>query len=115
MSPSPTHNLEKAMAKTPEKKVKDACYAVLREHGAYYFSPVTGGFGKSGVPDIIACWRGLFLAIECKAGYNKPTLLQEKEMKAIEQAGGTALVIREDSIELLHAWFTDMETHSGAD
>ena len=113
--PSPTYNLERAMAKTPEKKVKDACYAVLREHGAYFFSPVTGGFGKSGVPDIIACWRGRFLAIECKAGYNKPTLLQEKEMKAVGQAGGTALVIREDSVELLYAWFNDMEVQDGSD
>lgn len=102
------------MAKTPEKKVKDACYAVLREHGAYYFSPVTGGYGKSGVPDIIACWRGLFLAIECKAGYNKPTLLQEKEMQAIERAGGTALVIREDSIDMLREWFIKKGESYGA-
>jgi hypothetical protein len=102
------------MAKTPEKKVKDACYAVLREHGAYYFSPVTGGYGKSGVPDIIVCWRGFFLAIECKAGYNKPTLLQEKEMKAIEMAGGTALVIREDSIDLLREWFANKGAKYGS-
>jgi Holliday junction resolvase len=97
------------MPKTPESRVKAACVEILKSHNAYYFFPVTGGFGKSGVPDIIVCWRGVFLAIECKAGYNKPTLLQEREMHAIERAGGTALVIREDSVDMLDNWFTEME------
>ena len=86
------------MARTPEKKVKDACTEVLREFGAYYFFPVTGGYGKSGVPDLIACYKGRFIAIECKAGYNKPTALQEKELRAIEAAAGHTLVIREDTV-----------------
>jgi Holliday junction resolvase len=60
-----------------------------------------GGYGKSGVPDIIACYRGRFIAIECKAGYNKPTPLQEKELRAIEAARGVALVVREDTVEEL--------------
>ena len=89
------------MARTPEGKVKDACTEVLREFGAYYFFPVMGGYGKSGVPDIIACYRGRFIAIECKAGYNKPTPLQEKELRAIEAARGVALVVREDTVEEL--------------
>lgn len=89
------------MARTPESKVKAACTQVLREFGAYYFFPVMGGYGKSGVPDIIACHKGRFIAIECKAGYNKPTPLQEKELHAIEAAEGYALVVREDTVEEL--------------
>ena len=94
------------MAATPEKKVKNACIVVLKRWGAWYFAPMTGGFGKSGVPDIIVCWRGLFLAIECKAGKNQPTLLQEREMQGIRNAEGTALVIREDNVHELEEWFT---------
>jgi len=89
------------MAKTPEKRVKDACVEVLKAFNAYYFFPVMGGYGRSGIPDIIACFRGHFIAIECKAGFNTTTQLQERELKAIATAGGVTLVIREDTIELL--------------
>ncbi len=83
---------------TPEAKVKKKIVAVLKEHGAYYFYPVTGGFGRSGVPDIIVCHRGRFIGIECKAGKNKPTPLQEKNLQDIEVAGGIAMVVNEDNI-----------------
>ena len=39
---------------TPEAKVKKKVVAVLKQHKAYYFYPVTGGYGRSGVPDVIA-------------------------------------------------------------
>jgi len=92
------------MTATPEKKVKLACTALLKKHGAYHFLPVTGGFGKSGVPDIIVCYRGLFLGIECKAGKGKTTALQEREMEFIRAAGGSTLVIRENNINELQEW-----------
>lgn len=92
------------MAATPESKVKARCVAVLKSYHAYYFYPVMGGYGRSGIPDIIVCHRGHFLAIECKAGANKPTALQEREMEYIRAAGGTTLVIREDNINELVHW-----------
>tara|TARA_R110000824_G_scaffold91927_2_gene223279 strand:- start:223 stop:498 length:276 start_codon:yes stop_codon:yes gene_type:complete len=70
----------------------------LKEMGAYYFYPVTGGYGRSGVPDIIGCHKGKFFGIECKAGKNKPTPLQEKNLQDISSAGGIALVINEDNM-----------------
>ncbi len=85
------------MAQTPEKKVKDKVVAQLKSLGAYYFYPVSGGFGASGVPDIVACYKGLFFGIECKAGKNKPTKLQELNLRQITGSGGTALVINEDN------------------
>jgi Holliday junction resolvase len=92
------------MAATPEKKVKDKVVALLKEHNAYYFFPATHGYGRSGVPDIIGCLGGRFFAIECKAGKNKPTALQEREMQRIRDAGGHTLVINEDNIEDLRTW-----------
>lgn len=83
---------------TPEAKVKKKIVALLKEHGAYYFYPVTGGYGRSGVPDIIVCHKGKFIGIECKAGNNKPTPLQEKNLKDIQAAGGVSLVVNEDNI-----------------
>lgn len=89
---------------TPEAKVKAKVVKILKAHGVYYFYPVTGGFGRSGIPDVICCVSGYFLAIECKAGKNKPTPLQEAEMQKIRDAGGVTLVVNEtniDDVELL--------------
>ena len=83
---------------TPEAKVKKKVVRILKEAGAYYFYPVTGGFGRSGVPDVVACYKGRFIGIECKAGKNKPTPLQEKNLQDIEVAGGIAMVVNEDNI-----------------
>lgn len=89
------------MAMTPEKKVKQAVAKLLKEAGAYYFFPATGGYGRSGVPDIVGCLNGNFFAIECKAGSNQPTALQELELEKIRKSEGRAIVINEDRIDLL--------------
>ena len=83
------------MAMTPEKKVKNAVVKQLKELGAYYFYPVTGGYGASGVPDIVGCYYGRFFAFECKAGKNKPTPLQQKNIDQITEMKGIVAVINE--------------------
>jgi Holliday junction resolvase len=89
------------MAQTPEKKVKDKVVKLLKQYGVYYFFPATHGFGRSGVPDVVCCIKGQFLAVECKAGNNTPTALQEKEMADIRKAGGVTFVINELNLTLL--------------
>ena len=80
---------------TPEKKVKRKIVALLKEYNTYYFFPATGGYGKSGVPDIVACVNGVFIGIEAKADMkkNKPTALQQANLRAIKEAGGISIVI----------------------
>jgi len=96
------------MASTPEKKVKDKVVKLLKAYGIYYFFPATHGFGRSGVPDVICCVSGKFLAIECKAGDNKPTALQEREIAAIKAAGGIAVVVNELNLTMLAGLLKDM-------
>lgn len=91
------------MAQTPERKVKDAVVALLKQHNVYHFSPPSNGFGRAGIPDIIACFHGRFMAIECKAGKNKPTALQVRELERIALARGVALLINENNISDLVA------------
>jgi hypothetical protein len=43
--------------------------------------------------------NGHFLAIECKAGSNKPTALQVREIELIRLAGGVAVVANEENWE----------------
>ena len=94
------------MAMTPEAKVKKVVVKQLKDLGTYYFFPATGGYGKSGVPDIVGCYRGLFFGIECKAGKNKPTPLQNKNLAEIAEAGGISLVVNEDNMNLVSETLT---------
>ena len=94
------------MADTPEVKVKKKVVAQLKALRAYYFYPITGGFGGSGVPDIIGCYKGKFFAIECKAGKNKPTALQQKNIDDIIAQGGAACVANEDNMLGVTLWLT---------
>ena len=89
------------MAMTPEKKVKTKITKILDAHNVYHFSPFMAGMGRAGIPDIIACCDGHFLAIEAKAGTNKPTELQLRELKKIDVAGGCAMVVNEHNLDEL--------------
>ena len=85
---------------TPEKKVKTAVVKILKEYkDLYYFYPVMGGYGASGIPDIVGCYYGRFFAIECKAGKGKTTALQEKNIAQIKNALGRVMVVNEDNIQ----------------
>jgi hypothetical protein len=103
------------MAMTPEAKVKKKVKAVLDEQQVYHFSPMQNGMGRAGIPDIIACHGGKFIGIECKAGSNKPTALQERELNRILNAGGEAYVINEENIEQLREELIWMNKHSKDD
>lgn len=86
---------------TPEGKVKNKVKKVLTGVGAYWAMPMGTGFGNAGVPDFIACYRGRFIGIECKANGGKPTALQLKNLDQIIESGGLAFVIDEVNVENL--------------
>jgi hypothetical protein len=88
---------------TPEAKIKKKVVQQLKLLDAYYFYPVTGGYGRSGVPDIVGCYKGKFFAIECKAGTNRPTPLQALNLEQIMLTGGIALVINEENVESVYS------------
>jgi hypothetical protein len=83
---------------TPESKVKTRVKEILKRHGAYAFMPPMNGYGRSGVPDIVSCINGKFVAIECKADGNKPTKLQLKTLREIAGAKGYAFVVDASSV-----------------
>ena len=87
------------MAETPEWKVKKAVRLLLDKLGVYHFMPPANGFGRAGIPDIVGCMDGHFIAIECKAGKGQTTALQDRELNAILNHGGTVYVAREDNLE----------------
>ncbi len=57
-----------------------------KEHGGMY--------GQAGIPDIICCIAGRFVAFEVKTATGKPSKLQEITIRKILDAGGTAHIVR---------------------
>ena len=60
-----------------------------KEHGSVY--------GTNGVPDIICCYKGRFLGLECKLPGGRLTKLQKRVIEKINRAGGVAC--RVESVE----------------
>lgn len=85
------------MATTPEGRIKARLDKMMKAEGVWYYSPQAGPFGVSGIPDRVAIVAGQFVGIECKADKTKkPTALQMKCMRDIEQAGGKCFVAYDD-------------------
>lgn len=92
---------------TPEGKVKKDVKAYLKAIGAWYYMPVSNGMGRVGCPDILACYNGLFLAIETKAPGKRKNVTpnQQREIDDIQSANGLALIVDDVAQlkEALHA------------
>ena len=86
------------MPQTPEAKVKSSVRKMLDAFDIYHFMPPANGFGRAGIPDIVGCMDGHFIAIECKAGKGKTTALQDRELNLILNAGGTVFIAREHNL-----------------
>lgn len=76
---------------TPEAKVKKE----IRDYidslpGAFRIPTITYGYGKSGIPDDVVCYKGLFFAVEIKAPGKHTTPWQDQAIKGIIDAGGIA-------------------------
>lgn len=75
--------LEKDIVNTIMRYLKTVpgCFA-WKEHGGFY--------GAAGLPDIICCIRGRFVAFEVKTPTGRLTKLQEVTIQRIREAGGKA-------------------------
>jgi len=49
----------------------------------------------------VGCYHGRFFGIECKAGDNKPTALQMKNLNLIAEKGGVAYIVNESGVGVL--------------
>ena len=85
------------MAETPEGKIKAMVKRRLQEFSPlhFHFLPVSAGYGKHGIPDIIGCVFGIFVGIETKVPGKEPTALQEERLREIAKADGVAAVVHD--------------------
>lgn len=73
-----------------ESEIQTKILKYLDSIGAY--SVKTIATNKRGVPDILVCYKGKFIAIEVKTLGNKPSPLQIYNLDGIRESGGIAFV-----------------------
>lgn len=101
------------MAVTPEGVVKKQIKAVLAGHKAWFFMPVSGGFGTHGIPDFVGCHNGRCFGVEAKAPGKKASALQLLQKSLMEAAGAQwFLVDGPESLKELAQWMDGNEIQS---
>ena len=77
-----------------EKNFENRVKKFLKEQGCWFVKYWGGGqFTKAGVPDLLICCNGHFIAAEIKAPNGKPSDLQLWNIEQIRKAGGFADVL----------------------
>lgn len=78
----------------PEKTFENKIKKWLKANGIWYVKIWSNGIQRSGIPDLLCCAKGQFIAIEVKAQRGTPSDLQKEEIAAICDAGGNAYVLK---------------------
>lgn len=74
----------------PEQRIQGRILKGLKKHGIWATKVITAN--RNGVPDILACHEGCFVAIEVKTPKGRVSKVQEFQIEQIRRAGGIALV-----------------------
>lgn len=76
-----------------EQQIQTKVISVLENRGAYVVKVISAS--RSGVPDLIACYNGIFIGIEVKKPSTKANVskLQQHNLNQILKAKGQALVV----------------------
>lgn len=82
-----------------EKRYETKIKRFLDEEGAWYVKYFANRNTRSGVPDILACVNGYFVAIEVKAQNGHATALQIHHCTEIRLAGGFAFILYPSGFE----------------
>ena len=101
-----------------EKSLDEKVKKFLQAQSAWFIKYWGGGgFTKSGIPDILACIDGDFVAIEDKADNGKPTMLQLVNLEKIRKANGYGVLLYANDFEPFkefvehrsrgHPWYGD--------
>jgi hypothetical protein len=62
--------------------------------GGYVVNIWGGGYQRAGIPDLLICYKGRFVALELKTYMGKVHELQRYNISEIHNAGGFARILR---------------------
>lgn len=73
----------------------------------WYFKVWGGGYQKAGIPDMILCIKGIFLAVELKAQYGRPSELQILNIDRISECGGVSCFLYPSGLKMFEKHLTN--------
>jgi hypothetical protein len=83
------------------------------KYGGLWIKIHGSAYQQSGIPDLVSCFHGYFVAFEVKVPERKGTVtkLQQRTLELIEENGGAAAVVTspEEALEYIRGWFYDTE------
>jgi Holliday junction resolvase len=82
-----------------EKNFENKIKKFLDENNCWYVKYFANGYTKRGVPDLLCCVNGYFLAIEVKAENGKPSELQKWNVSKIRHCGGLSFILYPSQFE----------------
>ena len=92
-----------------EKSFEQKIKRFLDEEGAYWVKFFANSYTRSGVPDLLCCVKGHFVAVEVKAPNGKPSLLQIHNCTEIRIAGGFAFILYPSGFEEFKQFVKDLK------
>ena len=101
-----------------EKQFENKVKKYLKDQGCWYVKYWSGNaqngkkFTRDGIPDLLVCCNGYFMALELKAENGHPSKLQEWNIQQIHKAGGFAMVLYPSDFEFLKE-VIDLMQHKG--
>ena len=95
-----------------EKQFENKIKTYLEEKGCWYVKYFANGFTKAGIPDILACVNGYFVAIEVKASNGKPSKLQLYNRDKIREAEGVSIILYPEQWDKFKKVINDLLYHN---
>ena len=82
-----------------EKNFENRIKKFLEDEGCWFVKFFANAYTKSGIPDILCCCNGYFVAVEVKAPNGKPSELQKMNIRKICESGGIGVVLYPNQFE----------------
>ncbi len=82
-----------------EKDFENQVKQFLKDCGCWVLKTWSNGIQREGVPDLLVCCDGCFVAVELKAEKGTAKPLQLKNVKWIRDAGGIAIILYPDKFD----------------
>lgn len=89
-----------AEEKNFEKRIRN----YIKSVGGWSVKYFANAYTPRGVPDLLCCVNGMFIAIEVKATNGKPSKLQEITIEQIKNAGGYGVILYPQNFDDFKRW-----------
>ena len=81
------------MGQQPESGFQRSIQREIAKRGGYCVKQHGSMITAVGIPDLLVCYKGMFIALEAKVDNNKPSKAQGVNLRNILKAGGFTAVV----------------------